>query len=162
MQQAKTEIDYLILYGKTRQKVKALEAQIERLINRHNVEVEMLKAELNNPKYKLNFTKKELINELLLEVCKATNTTAGQLMSQSRERNIVIARHLFWYIARHEYNMSWAKMTRLLDRHHTSAMHGAQQFANYLNLGYKGETKLYKMVLEAMKANEDICNNHRN
>ncbi len=71
-------------------------------------------------------------------------------MSPSRERNIVTARHLFFYIARHEYNQSWAKMTRLLDRHHTSGMHGAAQYANYLNLGYKGETKLYKMVMLAM------------
>ena len=150
MQQAKTEVDYLILYGKTRQKVRALELQLERLIARHNIEVEMLKAELNSPQHKALTAKKELINELLLEVCKVTNTTAGQLMSPSRERNIVTARHLFFYIARHEYNQSWAKMTRLLDRHHTSGMHGAAQYANYLNLGYKGETKLYKMVMLAM------------
>ena len=150
----KTEVDYLVLYGKARQKIRALELQLERLITKHSHEMERLKSELNNPKIKSTFDKKDLINDLLLEVCKVTGTTAGQLMSQSRERNIVIARHLFWYIARHEYNLSWAKMTRLLDRHHTSAMHGAQQFANYLNLGYKGETKLYKMVLEAMKNNE--------
>ncbi len=154
MQQQKTEIDYIILYGKTRQKVVALESQIERLITRHNIEVEMLKAELNSPKHKTKFAKKEVIHNLLLEVCKATNTTAGQLMGVNRERNIVTARHLFWYIARHEYNFSWAKMTRLLDRHHTSAMHGAQQYANYLKLGYSLENRLYNTVLEAMQNNE--------
>jgi chromosomal replication initiation ATPase DnaA len=154
MQQAKTEVDYLVLYGKTRQKVRALESQLERLINRHSLEVEMLKAELNSPQHKAIFAKKELINDLLLEVCKATNTTAGQLMSPSRDRNIVTARHLFFYIARHEYNINWAKMTRLLDRHHTSGMHGAAQYANYLNLGYGLETKLYKMVMEAMQNND--------
>lgn len=148
---AKTEIDYLVLYGKTRQKVKALESQIERLITKHNIEVQMLKAELNNPAVKAAVSKKEVINDLLLAVCKVTNTTAGQLMGQSRERNIVTARHLFFYIARHEFNFSWAKMTALLDRHHTSGMHGAAQYANYLNLGYKGETKLYKMVMLTMK-----------
>ena len=146
----KTEVDYLVLYGKTRQRVRALEQQLERLIAKHNVEVETLKAELNNPTRKATFQNKSVINDLLLEVCKATNTTAGQLMGPSRERNIVTARHLFFYIARHEYNQSWAKMTRLLDRHHTSGMHGAAQYANYLNLGYKGETKLYSMVMLAM------------
>ena len=157
MQQVKTEVDYLVLYGKTRQKVRALESQLERLIARHNIEVEMLKAELNSPKHKATFQKKDLITDLLLEVCKATNTTAGQLMSPSRERNIVTARHLFFYIARHEYNQSWAKMTRLLDRHHSSGIHGAAQYANYLNLGYKGETKLYNMVMLGM--NEKGGNN---
>lgn len=147
----KTEVDYLILYGKARQKIKALELQLERLITKHNIEVEMLKAELHNPKVKATFSKKEIINELLLTVCKVTNTTAGQLMGSSRERNIVTARHLFFYIARHEFNFSWAKMTGLLDRHHTSGMHGAAQYANYLNLGYKSETKLYNMVMLAMK-----------
>lgn len=150
MQQIKTEVDYLVLYGKTRQKVRALESQLERLIARHNIEIEMLKAELNSPKHKATFQKKDLITDLLLEVCKVTNTTAGQLMSPSRERNIVTARHLFFYIARHEYNQGWAKMTRLLDRHHSSGIHGAAQYANYLNLGYKGETKLYKMVMLGM------------
>lgn len=157
MQQVKTEVDYLVLYGKTRQKVRALESQLERLIARHNIEVEMLKAELNSPKHKATFQKKDLITDLLLEVCKVTNTTAGQLMSPSRERNIVTARHLFFYIARHEYNQSWAKMTRLLDRHHSSGIHGAAQYANYLNLGYKGENKLYNMVMLGM--NEKGGNN---
>ena len=151
MQQAKTEVDYLILYGKTRQKVRALELQLERLIARHNIEVEMLKAELNSPQHKTLTAKKELINELLLEVCKVTNTTAGQLMGPSRERNIVTARHLFFYIARHEFNFSWVKITGLLDRHHTSGIHGATQYATYLKLNYKLETKLYKAVMEAVK-----------
>jgi hypothetical protein len=68
---------------------------------------------------------------------------------------------LFFYIARHEYNQSWAKMTRLLDRHHTSGIHGATQYATYLKLNYKLETKLYKAVMESMK-NEDIHNNSGN
>ena len=157
----KTEVDYLVLYGKTRQKVRALEQQLERLIAKHNVEVETLKAELNNPTRKATFKNKSVINDLLLEVCKATNTTAGQLMGPSRERNIVTARHLFFYIARHEFNFSWVKITGLLDKHHTSGIHGAAQYATYLKLNYKLETKLYKAVMEAM-SNENIYNNSGN
>lgn len=145
------EIDYLVLYGKARQKIRALELQLERLITKHSHEMERLKSELNNPKIKSTFDKKDLINDLLLEVCKVTGTTAGQLMGPSRERDVVTARHLFWYIARHEYNFNWSKMTNLLDRHHSTAIHGAAQYANYLNFGYKGETKMYKMVMLAMK-----------
>jgi len=63
MQQAKTEVDYLILYGKTRQKVRALELQLERLIARHNIEVEMLKAELNSPQHK-TLTRPSSVNSL--------------------------------------------------------------------------------------------------
>lgn len=151
----KTDADYIILYGKARRQIKMLEDQLERVIEKHSTEIQLLKNELNNPRIKAIEPHQSTMHKLLLTVCHVTNTTAGQLMSSGRERQIVTARHLFFYICRHEFNISWAKMTRLLDRHHTSAMHGAQQYANYLNLNYHLETKLHKTVMDTLNADEN-------
>ena len=150
MLESKDNIDYMVLYAKAKQTIWHLESKLESISTKYAQEVESLKHELNNPVIKKAIRKRDLMTDLLLAVCRVTNTTAGQVMGPSRDRNAVTARHLFFYIARNEYNISWAKMARLVGRHHTSAMHGAAQYANYINLNYSLETKMYNSVMEAM------------
>jgi chromosomal replication initiation ATPase DnaA len=154
--ETKTETDYLILYGKARRKITALEMRIDSLIERHEKEVQRLKLELLNPKVKaIHGDYESLINRLLMTVCSVCNVTIGQMVSGARERNIVTARHLFFYIGRNEFNFHWTKLTRLLGMNHTSAIHGADQYAAYLKLGYKMEKRLYDEVMALMKKGGD-------
>jgi chromosomal replication initiation ATPase DnaA len=149
-----TEIDYIILYGKARRKIKALELQLDRIINRHNHEIQQLKSELLKPSIKRLYKDKSQINKLLLVVCDVTGTTAGQLIGGGRERHIVLARHLFFYIGRNDYNISWSKLSGLLDMNHTSAMHGAAQYEIYLKYNYQLEQKMYNQVKKLMEAEQ--------
>lgn len=149
---AKTNTDYLVLYGKARRKITSLEMRIDSLIERHEQEVQRLKMEMQNPKVKAIYHDYEsIINRLLTNTCKVCNVTVGQMVSGARERNIVTARHLFFYVGRNEFNFHWTKLTRLLGMNHTSAIHGAEQYATYLKLGYKMEQKLFNEVMELMK-----------
>lgn len=151
MQAVNNEPDYLVLYGQCRRKIAHLETQINKMVAKHNKEVETLKKELNYPKLVVNTGNISQPHKVLLTVCQVTNTTAGELMGETRNRTTVIARQLFFYVGRYEYNFNWATMSDLLGRHHSTAIHGSKRYSEFLELGYKQETKMYNAVIQHLK-----------
>lgn len=151
-----TEINYLLAYAKCRQKVAYLERHLEALIQKYEREITDLKGELINPFIDWKKPQPRNMSRLCKAVCRVCDITPGQLMSPQRKRNYVIGRHLFFYVGRFEMQIPWSKLGGFLTRDHSTAIHGAQQFENYLKLGYKEETHLYYEVLAELADEVDI------
>ena len=137
------ENNYLLAYAKCKQKVAYLEHHLETLIQKHEREVAELKNELQNPVVDWKRPQPRNMGRLLQAVCRVCDLTPGQLISPQRKRDYVVARHLFFYVGRHEMKLPWAKLGNYLTRDHSTAIWGGAQFESYLKLGYKMETKLY-------------------
>lgn len=150
------ETNYLLAYAKCKQKVAYLERHLEGLIAKHEREVSQLKQELINPVIDWKKPQPKNMGRLLQAVCKVCDLTPGQMISPQRKRECVIARHLFYYVGRHEMKMPWSKLGAYLTRDHSTALWGCAQFQNYLQMGYKMETQMYYDVLAELSDIVDI------
>jgi chromosomal replication initiation ATPase DnaA len=150
------ETNYLLAYAKCRQKVAYLERHLETLIQKHEREITELKGELINPLIDWKKPQPRNMSRLCKAVCRVCDITPGQLVSPQRRRNYVIGRQLFFYVGRYEMKIQWSKLAGFLCKDHSTGIHGADQFENYLKLGYKHETQLYYDVLAELADEVDV------
>jgi chromosomal replication initiation ATPase DnaA len=137
------ESNYLMAYAKCKQRVAYLERHLEALISKHEREVEKLKSELINPAIDWKKPQPRNLARLIQAVCVVCDLTPGQLISPTRRRELVTARHLFYYVGRHHMKQPWARLGSFLTRDHSTAIWGSAQYENYLKMGYKVETQMY-------------------
>lgn len=145
--------NYLLAYAQAKQKVAYLERHLESLLNKHEQEIALLKAELLAPVVDMRTAKPGSLTMLMQSVCLICDITPGQLMSPQRKRNFVTARHLFFYLGRYELKLPWVRLGNFLMRDHSTVIHGCKHYGQLLDLGYKLETQLYLDVKAMMQPN---------
>lgn len=70
--------------------------------------------------------------------CEHFSITKREIIHKKRSQRIALIRQAVYYVMRHRLGMSWSEIGRVLDRDHTSVMHGArwiQELLEFLSLG---------------------------
>ena len=145
------DVKFAVLYAQSRKRNHILEKQIENLIHKYEKKIAELKAEIITPRFKFSPKKQDDAATVLQAVCEVTQLTPGELASVARQRELVTARHLYFYICRNEYHINWRAMATPLNRDHSTAINGEAQYSVYLSLGYKYESDLHNAVMAHLR-----------
>jgi chromosomal replication initiation ATPase DnaA len=77
----------------------------------------------------------QVLREIADEICKEYKLKFQQLISDRRERHLVIARHHFMYRATTETDKTTVQIGRFLgNRDHTTVMHGIKKYKARMGL----------------------------
>lgn len=114
-------------------------------------ENQQLKLEIANLKRQLHPNKAPL-DEIAQAVSIATHITLDDMRGRCRVRENVVARQMFFYIARRS-GFSWNKLGIYLSRDHSTAIHGYRQMQDYLSLPhYKFENEAFLFASQILAA----------
>ena len=66
----------------------------------------------------------QIVDEVLEIVCGYFGVTREQIISHKRTRNLVLSRHICFFVLRHRFNLTLNEIGQLFRRDHTTIMHG--------------------------------------
>ena len=72
------------------------------------------------------------VNDVIAFISAQTGITPKEMLSRTRQRDIVTARMLCMYIFRTHLNMQWTEIGRIFHRDHSTAIHGVTVINNQL------------------------------
>lgn len=105
---------------------------------------ELVPAETSRPEPEERYTR----DQIIAACAKAGNVTPLQIKSAQRNRNIVSARHVYFYLARNHTTLSFPQIGRGTGfRDHSTVHHGATKIANALE---DGDPKFTALVADAL------------
>ena len=84
---------------------------------------------------------------IILVIC---GVTSEAFYSDKRGRRLVIARHLFCYIARVKLGYKLVQIAQFIQRDHTTVMHAIKTVTNLLDINDAEVQSLYIAVIEAI------------
>ena len=147
------ELDYVVEYYKLKRKLIHQEKYYLAKLHKKNKEIEKLKNYIKNPIRKSDYT----LNNILSIVAQLTDVLQQDILGRSRETEIINARHLFCYISYIHNRYSLKKIGEFLNRDHSTVINSIKQYQNYLDCGYKRETRQLEESLELLST----CNGER-
>lgn len=133
-------MDYYLKYLATASKLKNVRIQSESKIRKLEKEIDRLKIQIIQPVI-IPQKDKELVS-LFNIVCEAAMITPSDLMDGGRKQEFIQARFCFIYLA-HEHGYGCSELGRFMNKHHSSIIHGRNEFEKWLQFGYKYEVGLY-------------------
>lgn len=96
----------------------------------------------------IKFNKSKVTPEMILEVvAKNCNVTIEEILSNTRKRNSVDARHYYCAVLRKQLGYSVTAIGKLVNKDHTTIVHGTQKFYDRCSIdeSYK---KVYDSILQ--------------
>ncbi len=97
---------------------------------------------------------KGYLEGLLTKVSKLTSISKERIKSQTRAREVVVARHLYCYMAikLRNFDLSSGKIGSLIDRDHAAVLHGVKKINHDIDSNYK-PTVNFLEILGLLKVN---------
>jgi len=86
--------------------------------------------------------------DILRVAAEASDISEDKLKSDSRIEQVVIVRHIYCYIAHAIANLPLKNISSTISRHHSTAIHGRNKVAGYLEINDKDYTMMYAKILE--------------
>lgn len=83
-------------------------------------------------------------------VCICCGISKENFFSSSRARSFVLARHLFFYIARYKLGHKLVPIAQYIGRDHATVMHGIDTISNLLAVNDSQVQPIYLKVIEAL------------
>lgn len=83
-------------------------------------------------------------------VCICCNISKDNFFSSSRARPFVLARHLFFYIARYKLGHKLVPIASYIGRDHATVMHGIETISNLLAVNDSQVQSIYLKVIDAL------------
>jgi chromosomal replication initiation ATPase DnaA len=152
--------DYFTLFLKERSKNTRLNQEIVNLRERYEREIASLKDEIINPKVKFKtsseiqtetaISRMDLMNEVLHCICEISALTPGNILSRSREGDVVLVRHMYCHILRRCYHFTFKQIGNKLGRDHSTVIHAVNTFESW-RVHDRHAKKLYKRALEILQ-----------
>lgn len=84
----------------------------------------------------------------IVTIC--SGVSKNDFFSSSRSRPIVLARHLFFYIARYKLGHKLVPIAKFVGRDHATVMHGIDTVANLLDINDSQAQTIYLRIIEAI------------
>ena len=144
--------DYYVEYIRAKQRfTKASKLQTEE-VSKLNARLQYYQRENYALRSQLRkFRAMEAANDyegVLDNACQVCDITIEDLTGRSRQRHLVLARHICFYILRNQFNMSLKKIAKVFHRDHASVIHGIKQMDYMLDTPklHKSELKLYESI----------------
>jgi len=83
-------------------------------------------------------------------VCVCCGISKENFFSKSRARVFVLARHMFFYIARHKLGHKLVVIANYIGRDHATVMHGIDTVKNLLAVNDTQAQAIYLKIIEAI------------
>jgi chromosomal replication initiation ATPase DnaA len=97
-----------------------------------------------------------LINEIKTIVCTCCKVRVDQFDGVHRFQNIVMARKLFAYILKKEFNFGCSQIARLLNQHHTNVSYNYRKIVDFISINDKVIISTLNDIYSRMKAIENV------
>lgn len=94
--------------------------------------------------------------DILRIAAEASGVSEDKLKSDSRMEQVVIVRHIYCHIAHTIAKLPLKSISASINRHHTSAIHGRNKVAGYLEVKDKDYTLMYAKILERIALEFEI------
>ena len=114
-----------------KQEIKRLRLQIVENKIMHDKEVRMLKQEIVKPKTDINENPTEW-GEVLRAICEVMDMTPDQIITKSRKRRPMYARHMFNHICRKRLGMTFQHIGNINHQDHSTIISSVREFGDIL------------------------------
>lgn len=92
--------------------------------------------------------------ENILSICSSVlNIKECEITGKSRKAEVVIARHIYCYVSKYKTNLPLKHIGYVINRDHSSIIHGIKSIDNYLSIRYKEVVKKYNLVIDKIEEN---------
>lgn len=88
------------------------------------------------PSLKTTYTKQEFALEVVKIVAEITGVEEELILSRNREEDVSFARHLCFYLITKHTNFGWSLTGRLMNRDHSSVIHGHNKIDGYVGVSW--------------------------
>jgi chromosomal replication initiator protein len=92
------------------------------------------------------------LNDILNVVASVTEIDKDKIKGKNRKRDLVTARHIFFYIAHKHTKIQLEVIGSVLNRHHATVLHGYHKISNQLI--YEDISSLVYEIEEKLKTNK--------
>jgi len=114
-----------------KQEIKRLRLHIVENRMMHEREVRMLKQEIVKPKTDINENPTEW-GEVLRAICEVMDMTPDQIITKSRKRRPMYARHMFNHICRKRLGMTFQHIGNINHQDHSTIISSVREFGDIL------------------------------
>ena len=114
-----------------RMEIKRLRLQIIEIKLEHDKTVKALKQEIIQPKTDIITTPNDW-HEVLRAICQVTDQTPDQIISKSRRRKQMFARHMFNHICRKRLGMTFMEIGGIVRCDHSTIISSVREFGDIL------------------------------
>jgi len=97
------------------------------------------------------FRQKYDMGRIVKVICCSTDITIDEMKGKNRKREIVTARHLFFYFVRRMTQSTWASMGEYLGNDHTTAIHGENKIQDLLDIKDESTIEAVTKIEELLK-----------
>jgi hypothetical protein len=98
------------------------------------------------------------LDQLMDIVASCSGQTKEKIKGKDRDRNLVIPRYIFAYVARNKLKATFMDIARYLNQHHSTMIYSVGKIESYLYIKDELIEPLYLSVMESVKkfSNEPI------
>ena len=114
-----------------KQEIKRLRLQIVENKMMYDREVRMLKQEIVKPKTDINANPTEW-GEVLRAICEVMDMTPDEIITKSRKRKPMYARHMFHHICRKRLGMTFQSIASINHQDHSTIISSVREFSDIL------------------------------
>ena len=94
-----------------------------------------------------------VMKRIIITVCNEFDVHPKDILGQRRQKNLILPRHICWWLAREETMFSYPQIGRMMKRAHTSIIYGCKKIDRFMsmhNLGHK-EIELRQKIIQLKK-----------
>ena len=94
-----------------------------------------------------------VMKRIIITVCNEFDVHPKDILGQRRQKNLILPRHICWWLAREETMFSYPQIGRMMKRDHTSIIYGCKKIDRFMsmhNLGHK-EIELRQKIIQLKK-----------
>ena len=99
------------------------------------------------------------LEELLCIVANVTNQLPENIIGKKRNREFIIARHLFWYIGKIHLRYKLVTLGLYCGVHHSTVVHGIKSVGDAIDMNFNPEKNLYIEIMKELETNTKLYNN---
>jgi chromosomal replication initiation ATPase DnaA len=114
-----------------KQEIKRLRLQIIENRMQYDRDIRLLKQEIVKPKTDINENPTEW-GEVLRAICEVMNMTPDEIITKSRKRRPMYARHMFNHICRKRLGMTFQQIGNINHQDHSTIMSSVREFGDIL------------------------------
>ncbi len=88
-----------------------------------------------------------VMKRIIITVCNEFNVHPKDILGQRRQKNLILPRHICWWLAREETMFSYPQIGRMMKRDHTSIIYGCKKIDRFVSMHNLGQQPIKEIEL---------------